>query len=50
MSLFLYLSVTALHNRIPSIIDAWFKESDIITSLSFKIVSNKPAFASKHDV
>ena len=33
----------------PSIIDAWFKESDIIASFPSRIVSKSPPFASKHD-
>jgi len=45
----LYLSLLALHNLIPSIIEAWFNSSLIIASSGVSTASKKPAFASKQD-
>lgn len=47
ISLFLYLNFLALHNRTPSIIDAWFSSSLRTASSGLKRASNKPVFASK---
>ena len=46
MSLFLYLNLSALHSRIPSINDAWFNESLTIASLLSNKGSKRPPLAS----
>lgn len=42
-----YLYLLALHNLIPSIIEAWFKASEMTASCSPNVASNIPPFASK---
>ena len=49
MSLFLYLNFLALHNRTPSMIDAWFSSSLKMASSGLRRASNKPVFASKQE-
>ena len=45
--LFAYLYLAALHKRTPSIIDAWFSESEIIASSLDNNGSKTPPLASK---
>ena len=44
-----YRNRCALHNRTPSIIEAWFSSSEMIASCSVSSVSNNPPLASKQD-
>ena len=48
MSLFSYRQRCALHSRTPSMIEAWFRVSEMIASSSPSSGSNTPPLASKH--
>mmetsp|Transcript_19852 Transcript_19852/g.64588 ORF Transcript_19852/g.64588 Transcript_19852/m.64588 type:complete len:236 (+) Transcript_19852:230-937(+) len=40
---------SALHKRMPSMMDAWLRASEMTASSEVRIASKRPAFASKHD-
>mmetsp|Transcript_21420 Transcript_21420/g.51458 ORF Transcript_21420/g.51458 Transcript_21420/m.51458 type:complete len:243 (-) Transcript_21420:117-845(-) len=44
-----YLKRLALHSRIPSMIDAWLSASESTASSSVRMVSKRPALASKQE-
>ena len=50
MSLLAYRRRLALHRRMPSMIEAWLSASEMTTSCSDSSVSNRPPFASKHEL